>query len=140
MHCYSISHPAAGSQRTSQSCVQSFPGQALVGWDKTTRLTVHRVQNAGRKRRDYRRSLERQHKAIKLHFTTAGTAFPLHFNVLFESQEEDLVSAAYLTPSIFSAFIVQAQRRPVTPDPYDSPPRRPLTPARSSPRPLAFPS
>lgn len=81
-----------------------------MGRDKTTRLTVHRVQNAGSEK-GLQEDFERQHKAIKLHFTAAGTAFPLHFNALFESQAEHFVSAAYLTPGIFSAFIVQAQHR-----------------------------
>lgn len=100
---------------------------------KHTRLTVRRVQTASRKRRDDRRSLEKQHKAIKLHFTTAGTAFPLRFNALFE-REEDFVSAAYLIPGILSAFIVQkAQRRPVTPYPLRFPLRDASTDARSSP-------
>lgn len=93
-----------------------------MGWDKNTRLTVHRVQNAGRQRNgDYRRSLERQHKASKSRFTTARTAFPLHFNLLFESQEEDFVSAALLTPGISSAVPIPAQHRPVPPCHHDSP-------------------
>lgn len=88
------------------------PGAALVGQDKTARLAVHGVQNAGTEKGP-QQDLERQHKAIKLHFTAAGTAFPLHFNALFESQAEHFVSAAYLTPGIFSAFIVQAQHTAV---------------------------
>lgn len=133
MHCHDISHPAVGSQRTLQNHVQSSPGRALVGCDKTTRLTVHRVQNTGRKKRDYR-SLERQHKAIKLYLTTAGTACPLHFHTHFESQEWDFISTSYLIPDV---VIVQAQHGPVTPHPHDSPARRALSPARSSPWPAA---
>lgn len=132
MHCHGISHPAVGPQRTLQNHVQSSPGQALVGWDKTTRLTVHSVQNAGRKRRDYRRSLERQHKAIKLYLTTAGNACPLHFHARFESQDADFIPTAYLIPNV---VIVQAQHGPVNPHPHYSPARRALGPARSSPRP-----
>lgn len=121
------------SQSTLQNCLQSPPGQVLTGWDKDIRLTVHRVQNAGRKRRDCRRSSARQHKAIKLPFTTAGTAFPRHLHVLFESRGLCFRSLPY-PPGTSSAFTVQAHDLPGIPYPYRAlPSRRFLTPSRSSP-------
>lgn len=144
MHCYSISNPAVWTQRTLQNCVQPPPGQTLVGRDKNTCLTVHRVQTAKQKEKGLKEEFRETAQSNKIAFYDSRDCLPSTFQRTLRERRRRLCSCSLPYPRHFLCLhCAKAQSRPVTPNPS----RCPLRDASPDPsteqppvRPLAFPS
>lgn len=78
--CTATATQQRGPKGLDRTAYSSSPGQALVGWDKNTRLTVPGAENAGRGKGTTGGVWRDSTKQSNCVFTTAGTAF-LHFNL-----------------------------------------------------------